>query len=233
MALYKATIAGQLSGRIGAHVFSHNAGGQYVRIGTIPTNPNSPQQQVVRNAVAQLSNEWNNALTEPERLNWDIYAANTKLTNRIGEQINVSGLAMFVRSNVIRIQGSQAIVNNGPGVFNLGSHTQPTISNASEATQTVDFNFGASIFDNAWANQVGGFMFVFLSRPQNPTVNYFRNPYRQSGGVTGDPVPPVSPAALAVPFPIIAGQKLFGRAVSVLADGRASTPSFFETLTVA
>lgn len=233
MALYKPTIAAELSGAIGGHVFSHNAGGQYVRVRTVPTNPNSPEQQVVRNAVTQLSNQWNNTLTEPNRVNWEVYAENVTLTNRIGEQIHVSGMAMFVRSNVIRVQGGQATVSDGPGVFNLGSHSQPTLSNASAATQTVDFNFGASIVSDPWANQVGGFMFVFLSRPQNTTINYFRGPYRQSGGVTGDPVPPVPPAVLAVPFPIIAGQKLFGRAVSVLADGRASTPSFFETTTVA
>lgn len=233
MALYKATLAAELSGRIGGHVFSHNSGGQYVKILTVPTNPNSVQQQAVRNAVSQLSNQWNNTLTVGQRSEWEVYASNVKVTNRLGEQVNISGLAMFVRSNVIRLQGNQAAILDGPAIFNLSSYEAPTLSGASEATQTVDLNFSGSIVDSPWANEVGGFMFIFLSRPQNPSINYFRGPYRQSGGVTGDPVPPVSPAVIAVPFPIVAGQTLFGRAVAVRADGRAATPSFFQTTTVA
>jgi hypothetical protein len=142
-------------------------------------------------------------------------------------------MAMFVRSNVARIQTGADIVLDGPGIFNLGSHTPPTLSNASEATQTVDLNFGAGLPLDPWTNEVGGFMFGYVSRPQNPTINYFRGPYRVAFQIIGDPVPPGSPDTAGVPFPIIAGQRLFGRAVTCRADGRMSTSSFFFTTTVA
>jgi hypothetical protein len=233
MALYKPTIAGELSGRIGAHVFSHNAGGQYIRVLTVPTNPNTVFQQVVRNAVAQLTNQWNNLLTPAQRAEWELYADNVQVTNRLGEKINISGLAMFVRSNVARRQFNEAAVLDGPGVFNLSSYLPPTLSNASEATQTVDVNFSGSFVDSPWANEAGGFLFVYVSRPQNPSINFFRGPYRGVLRVVGDPVPPASPIAVGVPFPIIAGQTLFGRAVATRADGRYATSSFFQVTTIA
>jgi hypothetical protein len=233
MALIKTTLVTAVSGKIGGLVFSHNAGGAYVRTLAIPTNPNSPQQQAVRNAVASLTNNWNNLLTPAQRVEWEVYADNVKLTNRIGEQVNVSGLAMFVRSNVARIQFGQAIVLDGPGIFNLGSYTPPTLGNASEATQTVDILFNNDLQFNFWANVTGGFMFVYLSRPQNPSINFFRGPYRTAAVIVGDAVPPVSPTIANVPFPIIAGQRLFGRAVVAQADGRYGTSSFFVTPTVA
>jgi hypothetical protein len=233
MALFKPLLVTALSGKVGGNVFSHNAGGAYVRTLAIPTNPNSPQQQAVRNAVAGLSNNWNNVLTPAQRAEWETYAENVKLTNRIGEQANVSGMAMFVRSNVARIQTGADIVLDGPGIFNLGSHTPPTLSNASEATQTVDLNFSGALPLDPWTNEVGGFMFGYVSRPQNPSINFFRGPYRVAFQIIGDPVPPASPDTAGVPFPIIAGQRLFGRAVTCRADGRMSTSSFFFTTTVA
>ncbi|KKM62823.1 hypothetical protein LCGC14_1517750 [marine sediment metagenome] len=231
--LFTPTIGTELSGRLGGIVASHNAGGAYFRAATIPTNPNTPQQQVVRNAVSSLTNAWVETLTVGQRLAWEVYADNVKVTNRIGAQINISGLAMYVRSNVVRVQAGIGSVNDGPTVFDLGSHRAPTLSNFSAATQLGDVGFFTSGLTDLWANEVGGFMFVFLSRPQNQTINFFKGPYRQSGGITGDPVPPVPPIAFIVPFPFAEGNKIFARFVSLRADGRTSTPSFAETIAVA
>lgn len=233
MALITPLIGATVSGKIGGLVFSHNAGGPYIRILTTPTNPNTPQQVVVRAAIGQLTDRWNNVLTIAQRGGWDVYAFNTKLTNRIGAQVNVSGLAMYIRGNVIRIQGNQAIVDDAPTVFNLGAHSPVLITAFSEATQTGQLEFNTGIPEDLWSSEAGGFMFIFLSRPQNPSINFFRGPYRQSGGVSGDPVPPVSPAAIVAPFAFVAGQKLFGRVVSVRADGRTSMPSFVGVTAIA
>ena len=231
--LFKPLLGTDLSGKVGGIVASHNAGGAYFRAATIPTNPNTPQQQVVRNAVALLTGMWNDTLTTAQRAEWDTYADNVTLTNRIGEQHNVSGMAMFVRSNVARIQNARAIVLDGPGIFNLSFYSPPTLGSASEATQDVDISFTNAGLSDPWANEVGGFMFVYLSRPQNPSINFFRGPYRIVAGIVGDPVPPATPVTVGVPFPIVAGQHLFGRAVACRADGRYATSTFFFTLTVA
>jgi len=228
--LFKPLLGTDLSGKVGGLVASHNAGGAYFRAATIPTNPNTTFQQAVRNAFAQLSSLWVDTLTQTQRDEWELYAANVPLTNRIGEQHNVSGLNMYVRSNTPRLQTGIARVDDGPPVFDLGGYSAPTLSGWSEATQTGDINFSVSAFSDPWANEVGGFMLGFISRPQNPGVKFFRGPYRVQVTVTGDPVPPVSPSTFGSPFPITAGQRLFGRAVTMRADGRLSADSFFTTL---
>ena len=227
--LFKGLLAAQMSGSLGAVVFSHNAGGTYMRARVTPTNPNSPQQIKVRNAVTFLANFWNNGLTTGERKIWDTYAENVTITNRIGDQVNISGLAQYVRSNVVRIQADLARADDGPGIFNIGSHSEPRISNFSEATQLGDFSFDNGVLNDAWANEVGGFMFVYISRPQNVSVNFFRGPYRLTAVVVGDPVPPVSPILINATFPFIAGQLIFGRAFSVRFDGRVASSSFMLT----
>lgn len=231
--LFKGILGTALSGKLDGIVASHNAGGTYFRNLVIPTNPNSPQQVVVRNAVASLTSIWGSSLTQAERDSWDLYAANVKLTNRIGDQINISGLAMYVRSNVGRLQISQARVDQGPPVFNLGSFTAPTLSNATVAGQTVDVNFFVAPTSDPWATEVGGSLLIYLSRPQNVGINYFINPYRFATFVAGDPVPPVTPVTVAAPFAFALGQRLFARFVTHRADGRVSATSRATVLTVA
>lgn len=100
--LFKPIIGTDLSGKVGGIVASHNAGGAYFRAATIPTNPNTTFQQAVRNAVSQLSSMWQTTLTQAQRNEWEVYAANVKITNRIGEKINVSGLNHYVdRKSVV------------------------------------------------------------------------------------------------------------------------------------
>lgn len=231
--LFKVLLATDLSGKVGGIVASHNSGGPYFRAATIPTNPNTPQQVVVRNAVALLTGAWSSELTQAQRDSWDLYAFNVPLTNRIGEQRNVSGLAMYVRSNVARIQILQARVDIAPAVFSIGFHTAPTMGNATAAGQTVDVSFATAQISDPWANEVGGSLLIYISRPQNAGIQFFINPYRFATFVAGDPIPPVSPVTVAVPFVVVAGQRLFGRFVSHRADGRVSAASRATTLVVA
>lgn len=231
--LFKPLLGTQLSGSVGGLVASHNAGGAYFRARTTPTNPNSPQQQVVRNAFANLASIWTGTLTQAQRTAWEVYAANVKVTNRIGEQVNISGIAHFTRSNVSRIQFGQARVDDGPTDFDIGGMGVVSLDTFSQATQSGNFNFQTSAISDPWANVAGGFLFLYLSRPQNPGINYFRGPYRAANFIIGDPVPPVPPSPTIPPFAITEGQRLFGRAIASTADGRLSADSFFTTLVVA
>lgn len=230
MALIKTTIVSEVSGRVGGLVFSHNAGGPYIRQGSIPTNPNTTFQQSVRTNVATLSVMWNDTLTQAERDAWEVYAANVKLTNRIGEQVNVSGIAMFVRSNVARMQIQVDPVIAAPTIFNLGILSKAAVENATEAGQTVDIAWGGFIPLDPWQSLAGSWLIVYVSRPQNPGIKFFKGPYRVAGSLQGDPVPPVSPLTVTVPFAITAGQRLFTRTVVSLVDGRFTTPIFANGL---
>jgi len=207
------------SGSVAGLTFSHNAGGMYVRARAIPTDPNSPEQQAVKALVGNLAGLWNSLLTSVQRDAWNVYAANVPLLNPLGQQRNVSGIAMYIRSNTARLQGTLARVDDAPTVFTLGDFTNPSFGFDATADE-VDVTFTAA---DAWANEDAAAMLVYASRPQNDSINFFKGPYRFAGEILGDAItPPTSPAAIAAPFPASAGQRVFERIVVVRADGRVS-----------
>lgn len=228
---FKPVLGSELSGSIGGITASHNMGGAYLRNRVIPTNPNSPFQQAVRSLVGQLTSAWLNALTVAQRTAWETYAANVPLLDALGEPINVSGLNMYVRSNVPRLQGGGNRVDDGPTTFNLGDFTQVNVDNATEAGQTFDVNYDGG---DDWVSEDNAYLFVYSSRPQNASINYFKGPYRFADAVDGDSgAPPASPATMATPFAFVAGQRLFFRAQVARADGRLSLSQRFFQAAVA
>lgn len=212
----------QLSGAMGGIVGSHNRFGMYVRARTIPVNPNTSYQQAIRSYMAVLSTRWQDTLTPAQRSLWEVYGDNVPVINRLGDTIYLTGLNHFCRSNVPRLIEAFAPVDDGPTDFVLPSFTAPTIAFL-EATDQIQITFNNA---DDWANETGAVMQAYVSRPVAPTINYFKGPYRYAGSILGnDTVPPTSPATIALPFPAVAGQKLFARIQVFRKDGRLS-PDF-------
>lgn len=227
--LIKSGIVTQISGSLGGLVGAHGKSGLYFRARAIPTNPNTPLQQAVRNYMASLTSAWQGVLTAVQRSAWAVYAENVTLPNPLGDAVNVGGMNMFIRSNVGRLQSAEPQVNDGPAIFNLGEMTSPTFA-ASAATGLVSVTFDNT---DAWANEDDAAMLVYCSSPKSPTINYFDGPYRYIGKVQGDAVTaPTSPADIASGHTLTAGQKLFCQVRVSRADGRL-TSKFQGLLTVA
>ncbi len=207
------------SGSVAGLTFSHNAGGNYIRARTIPTDPNTPEQQTIKAFVGNLAGLWNSTLTAAQRTGWNTYAANVPLLNALGQSRNVSGIAMYIRSNVARLQASLARIDTAPSVFTLGDFTNPSFGYDATANE-IDVNFDNT---DAWANEDDAAMIVWGSRPQNDTIDFFKGPYRIAGLIAGNATTaPTSPAAISAPFDAVAGQRVFERIVVVRADGRVS-----------
>ena len=224
--LIKSGLVTQMSGSIGGMTGSHNKGGMYLRARAVPVNPNTAQQVAVRSIVSDLSNRWANTLTAPQRAAWDVYALNVPLTGPLGDPRQVSGLNMYVRSNVPIVQSGLSRVDGAPTIFDLGEYTPPTVDAVDSANTEVDIAFTNT---DDWANEDGAAMLVFASRPQNQSKNYFKGPYRYAGRINGNgTTAPTSPASIALPFPVGVGEKLFVRLSVVRADGRLSTPIFLS-----
>lgn len=216
---FRSQVFTQVSGSVGGLTYAHNAGGLYTRSRAIPTNPNSPQQMAVRAAVANLSNLWGTTLTDAQRIVWDFYAFNTPVIDKLGQQINLSGINMYIRGNTPRLQQGLPRADTGPLVFNLGDYTDPSFS-IDAAADTIDVTFDNT---DAWANEDDAAMLVYCSRPQSPTINYFKGPYRLAGAILGDSTTaPTSPATIDLPFAVAADQKVFVRTAVTRADGRLS-----------
>lgn len=217
---FKPVLGSELSGSMGGITASHNAGGAYFRNRVIPTNPGTSFQTAIRSFVGQLTSLWLNTLTSAERAAWDLYAGNVPLLDALGEPINVSGLNMYVRSNVPRLQGALPRVDVAPGVFNLGDFTPAGMSSLSAATQNFNVEFTEA---DDWVGEDNSSMLVYSSRPQNPSINYFKGPYRLAGQVAGEvAVPPTTPQAVGSAFPFVLGQVVHVRVQVSRADGRLS-----------
>jgi hypothetical protein len=222
---YKSHILSQGSGKIGGAVYSYNRGGVYIRAWRKPTNPNTSQQQAVRDALSLLQTRFANTLTAAQRLAWNTFATNVPITGALGDSVTLTGQQWYVKANVPRLQASVAAIDTAPVIFEMAALTTPVPTIVAAGT-TVSLAYTNT---DAWAGEVGGYLLLFASRPQNPTVNFFKGPFRFAGKVSGAGTPPTSPSVITLPFPIgPAGSRMFFRAVALRADGRPS-PDFFLT----
>jgi hypothetical protein len=210
----------QRSGKQGGVVFSHNAGGPYVRNRAIPVNPQTDRQVAVRNATRALSIAWGLALTANQRAAWDVYAAAIPWFNRLGQAITLKGLNMYVRSNVARLVDKLTRIDDAPTDFFLAPAELQLAVTATEAAQTLDVGFDDTA---GWANEDDAFQWVYVGRPQNASRNFFKGPFRLAGTIAGDSItPPTSPDTIASPWPIAEGQRIWVYTRIGLADGRLS-----------
>lgn len=226
--LFKPLLGNQLSGSMGGITASHNRGGSYFRQRAIPVQPNTIEQQIVKAIFGALSTRWNQVLTAAQRDEWDLYAVNTPVLNVIGETITLTGLNMYIRGNSPRIQGSQSIIDNGPNTFGLPSVSALSLATLVPAANTFDLTF--DILDG-WANEDNAFLFAGSARPQKPTINFFKGPFRFAGTIEGDSVmAPTPPATIDAAFPFNAGDRIYVRAIVVDAQARLSQPQIMNAI---
>jgi len=217
---FKSQILTQASGSVGGSTFSRNAGGMYIRARAIPTNPGTAEQNAVRWIMADLTSRWNNLLTDEQRLGWKLYSDNVQLPNTLGEQIKVGAMPMFIRSNLPRYQVGLTGVDDAPTTYNLGEFTAPVLGTVDASAGNLSLAFTNS---DEWANEVGSSMLVYVSRPANNSRFFFNGPYRYAGRINGAASPPSSPATIALPFPVAAGNKVFIQVRVSRVDGRLSS----------
>lgn len=222
---FKPIMGAQLSGSLAGITASHNKGGTYFRQRSIPTNPSSFRQLQVRNAMSQLAAAWVSTLTPAERAAWETYAENVPLIDKIGDPITVGGLPMYQRSNVPRLQAGLTRVDAAPTIFDLGDFTTPTVS-ASAGSQEVTVDFDAG---DPWDDEDDSSMLVYLSTERNPTINFFKGPYRLLATIDGNSVtPPTDPAVIPVTQSLTQGNKVFFQLRVSRADGRLSSAQRLE-----
>ncbi len=168
---------GAASGKAGALVASRAKSTQYVRARVTPVNPNSPQQQAVRNAVKYLSGLWQR-LTSSQRESWNSYAAIVTVVNSLGDASKLSGFNWFNGNNTVRKQCGFTEILQGPAIYDLGNPDVAalgliftTSAGATRGTLTL-----ASAL--TLANPTNGFMAVYCSRPYSPGKNFFKGPYQ-------------------------------------------------------
>lgn len=175
-------MAGSMSGSMGGCTASHNKGGPYFRRRAVPTNPNTTRQQAIRTAMGAIANHWSTQLTEPELQAWRDYAANTPVTNTLGQTITLSGANIFARWNVVQQQLAIAsgvpltIQNAAPTTFNTGSPITNVDSfsgvfTTPPGTVSVSYSVAGLASDD-------GDVLVYIAPPQTLGTRFYKGPYQ-------------------------------------------------------
>lgn len=223
--LVKGLLASVMSGKLGGIVASHNSGGQYFRALAIPVNPATAAQTAVRNAFLSSGAAWVNDLSDQERDDWNAYATALGSTNPLGDPIDPGGKGLYQGFSTPRLRNSLVMPTAAPVVIARPGFTTPTLTGFDLPNQEADIGFDNT---DAWANETGGAMLVYISPPRATSINFFKGPYRLAGTILGDPVTaPTSPAPIPLPFTIAATQRVFFRFRITLADGRLAEAQTF------
>lgn len=135
-----------ISGSIGGTTFARSQAGAYARQKTKPINPKSSTQMARRANVAWLSTYWSKTLTEQQRTDWRAYATGTTWTNKLGNTININGLAAFLRLNVLQRLIPSEIIAAAPLAMGHGGGIDFTFSAESD-TSKIQINEPDIAFD--------------------------------------------------------------------------------------
>lgn len=90
-------LASEARGKVGGVIFNRNRGGLYVKTFAGVTNPNTMMQVDRRTAMTNRSNAWKD-LGATDKAAWIEYAAQTPLTNSLGQTYFMSGQQAYLRS---------------------------------------------------------------------------------------------------------------------------------------
>jgi hypothetical protein len=216
---FKSALVTEASGSMGGMVASHNRFGQYFRARAVPVNPSSIYQQIIRSVMLSLASRWSDTLTDPQREAWESYAANVQRPDALGEPRTLTGLNWYIAMNVPRIQAGGTHVDVAPTIYTMAVLTLPTIVSATAATGILSIGFDNT---DGWAGEIGGKLLVYTSPPQQPSVNFYRGPFRYAGAIAGAVVPPTSPLPITAAFPFAVGNRVWCQFRAIRLAGRIS-----------
>ncbi len=216
---------GEASGSVGDLVFSRNRYGAYLRKRTIPINPRSARQVVLRAAFSFLTTRWSAELSQAQRDAWDLYGESVTMTNRLGQAIFLTGFNHYLRSNTTRKAFALPVIDDGPTIFEIPEQDPTLAITATEAGQTISVAYDDTM---DWADEDDAWLQLFQGTPQNGQRNFFNGPWRLISLIQGvNAAPPPSPLVAPVVFALAAGQRIWLYARISRADGRIS--QMFQT----
>lgn len=228
---FQSQVIASASGSVGGLTFSRNRSGQYCRRRSVPVNPGSPQQSITQGLFSLLVTAWTQELTQTQRDGWDTWAINTPQFDALGQPITITGQNAYIKMNSLRMQNLESRIDDAPAVFAGASLTPPTLTVADVSGQTLTVTFDNT---DQWAGAVGGGLAIYMGRPQNPSVQFFKGPYRRDIRIAGAAVPPTSPqSGISAIFPFVLNQRIHVAFRCYNADGRISAQTRSSVISTA
>lgn len=219
----------EIRGSIGGTTFSRSRYGATARNRSIPVQPNSTRQLAARQVFASLLEAWN-GLDADQRTNWNTYAANVAMTNRLGETMYLSGQNHFIRSNAIRQQALLGIIEDAPTTYNLGVVDAAMAVDGNviwTAGEIGNFEFSLILTEGLapYIGSTNGFM-LYCSMGCNTSISYYGGPMIYidwRGGIVAPGLQsPLEILINVLDAPWSVGQRVWFGVRWLLADGRCT-----------
>lgn len=175
---------GELRGSSGAATASRNRYGAYIRARVVPVNPNTDNQNDVRDFFAFLAQGWRE-LTESQRTAWSALAGEVPIVDSLGQTIVLSGNAMYAKVNILRRQVGDSILADAPALDQA-----PVILTA---TPTFDDSPTASLAYTASGGSATNNVIVRASASRSPGKAFVgRGELKQVGTFAGNAASPAN-----------------------------------------
>ena len=227
MALFNPTL-GDIRGSIAGNTFSRNRFGAYIRIKVTPVNPSTPAQVAARSSFTGSSQDWRDVLDETNRINWNVYAAGTPLTNIFGNQYFATGAQMQLRGNTLLKLVGEGIDLDGPQTPGQApmSAPNPATGLLHDETSTLpdQFSFGADVVADFNQNLASQFLLGYVGLLHAPSVSFYKGPFQFVDFIQGDPVTPPTELVLPLPFNVPLGARVFFKFRRLTLNGRVGPP---------
>lgn len=225
MALIRFPEGQQRSGSSGGLVFSHNRFGAYIRTRSIPVNPKTPRQEVVRARATTLAQYWRETLTQAQRDGWDEYAEATSVPNKFGDSIHLTGLNHFLRSNQALLEVGSTVQADRPFTSGLAPAPLTLAYTASVATGLISISWTGAGEPFPWFAYDDWFALFYMALPRSAARTFCGGPFRYVGSLEGNTTTPLtSPQTKAASFELTEGARSWVYARVLDERGRLSPP---------
>lgn len=101
----------EIAGSVGGTTFQRNRFGMTMRKKPLPLYSETPAQYNIRRMIIQLQYSWQ-ALTDPERLQWNRFLDFSGQTIRRDRSIKLSGQTLYIKYNLWRLMYGQELLTD-------------------------------------------------------------------------------------------------------------------------
>lgn len=229
-------LASSASGSLGGMTASRNRGGQYLRRRVTPTNPNTTLQQTRKADFSTVAIAWRNSLDASARAAWADYAAQVPVIDTLGQTRYLTGFQWYLATVTQYLLAGGSTAEPAPTIFN---RYPPVISvNSFVVNSDAEIEADSEILGDGWG--LSSTVLVYVSRPVNPTINFFKGPFQFVTAIEVTNLNYASgvltlAAATPLPFALAVGQRVFFRFVALGAspDTRTSPETIIPATVVA
>lgn len=238
MSIFRNLLFAEIRGMLGGTVYSRNRSGPYSRTRGTIYDPATPPQVNARDRFVFLNDRWA-ALSDDQRVSWNVYADLLRLQNSLGQPSRISGKAAYLRFNNLRYNSSQVsyLLDNPPSLSTFAP--APVLSNFSAVWDVSDnrlvYSVDAQCLSAPPTPIAGDYICCYISDPRATTHYVYHRSwtflgYIVMGQYSWQPRSCTHYDTRTI-WNVAGGEACFAKLVVSHKDGRISVPALARCIT--